>query len=113
LSCGVVFFRYEKIYTTNAQIGGFRFSSGEQLSLKSKKKYIAECKKIISREKKLMTLSQRAEVLVRGILGLPLTPFFHMSIPLLSRMYVFFMQIPNVIYYDFKKQTFRKSWRRR
>jgi glycosyltransferase involved in cell wall biosynthesis len=107
------FFRYEKLYTTNALIGGFRFSSAEQLSLKNKKLYIAECKKIIRREINRMTLLQKAEALLRGALGLPLTPFFRMNIPFLSRLYVFLMKIPDVVYYDFNNQTFVKDWCRR
>jgi glycosyltransferase involved in cell wall biosynthesis len=106
------FFRHDNIYTSIVLIGGFRFSSNQQLSIKSKTEYIYECKKIISREKNMMSFGEKLEVFIRGIFGIPLTPFFQANIPIFRWLYVKIMKIPDVIYYDFKEQIFKKRWRR-
>jgi hypothetical protein len=44
------FFRFEKLYVTNALIGGFRMRSSNQLSLEGMSKYLEEAQKVIKDE---------------------------------------------------------------
>lgn len=107
------FFRHEHLYTTNALIGGFRFSSDQQLSFRKKKEYIDECRQILKREWRQLPLSNKLLIFLRCVVGRPLTPFYQLRLPVLSRLYVWIMDIPDVIYYDFKKHQFSKYWHRR
>jgi len=98
------FFRFEKLYVTNALIGGFRARSSNQLSLEGMPKYLEEANMILVKES--INIKEKIKIKRYKIIML----FFKIAIKILERIKNKYLKlelgITPDIYFNRKTQEF-------
>ena len=100
------FFRHARLHTTTSLIGGFRYRAGGQRSLDFRPEYLAECRRVIERERRRCSYGVRVGLSVLRLVGLPLGIAFFLDIPVLRAPYRAMFRIPPTISYDFGRRWY-------
>lgn len=101
------FFRKEKLYTVTSNLAGFRHRNENQVSKTFANEYMAECLKIVKRERKLLTGAEKVGRLFRQLLKPFLFPLFFLDFPLLKTIYRRVFDIPPLVIFDFEESVFK------
>ncbi len=102
------FFRHDKLFTTNAELAGFRYRTGQRSTVQ-RLSYLEECVNILKRERAQFGLWRRLTYTILRPPALFIGFFFFTDWPLIKRIYPAFMGIPPVISYDFSKMQLSAS----
>ncbi|MBL4709586.1 MAG: glycosyltransferase [Flavobacteriales bacterium] len=103
------FFRFEKLHTTTFELAGFRHRKDEQRSKDFLHIYLEEAKKIIRREKKVLSFKIRLILPIMNLIRWFLGPFFFFDSLLINKIYPFLFGIPTLINYDFDLHDYVRS----
>jgi glycosyltransferase involved in cell wall biosynthesis len=103
------FFRHAKLYTVQSVLGGFRYRREGQRSRDFRERYLGECATVVRRERKHVGLSARLGLMLLRPLAMALGIWFYYDVPLLRLPYIWVMNLPRVVSYDFGKMRFVKK----
>jgi len=100
------FFRHEQLYTTTIPLAGFRYNSPEQISIGKRKEYLEECGRMLKEERAEMSIIALINTKLRWLVAQPFKLFFGFNFPWLTAVYCQILQLPDLIFYDFKENQF-------
>jgi len=101
------FFRYAKLHTTLALIGGFRYRKHNQRSRDHIEAYLKECARAVDEEFHQRTPpGPKWKYTLLRIIGFPLGVLFFLNIPLFRNLYEWLYDIPYPIIYNFDRHKF-------
>jgi glycosyltransferase involved in cell wall biosynthesis len=103
------FFRFEKLHTTTLELSGFRHRKEGQRSKIGKKTYLEECRQVVKREQKRLSVGAKMGLPFRFLSKWLFGPFFFMDWIVFRAFYRVLFSIPGVIYYDFHAHDFTKT----
>lgn len=103
------FFRTEKLYTTTALLGGFRYRGEDQRSRSQMEEYLSQSRKVIKRERQRLSGLQRVGLMGLRMLGFVPGLYYFYGIPFLRRIYPWLFRLPPMIQYDFYQEKFVKD----
>ena len=100
------FFRHARLHTTTSLIGGFRYRCEGQRSRDLRPEYLAECRRVIQRERGHLSSGARLGLSALRLMGVPLGIAFFLDIPLLRAAYRALFRIPPTLSYDFDRRSY-------
>jgi hypothetical protein len=106
------FFRHARLHTTTSLIGGFRYRTDGQRSRARRPEYLAECWRVIQRERREYSYAGRVGLSVLRLIGWPLGIGFFLDIPVVRAPYRAMFRIPAAITYDFGRGAYVRGDRK-
>lgn len=103
------FFQHAKLFTVQSLLGGFRYRREGQRSRDFRDRYLAECVSVIKRERKKLGALRRIGLSILRPISMAFGIWFYYDVPLMRLPYIWMMQLPNVISYDFSIMDYRKK----
>ena len=103
------FFRHAQLYTVESLLGGFRYRREGQRSREFRDQYLGECASVIKRERKALGWLVMIGLSVFRPISMAFGIWFFYDVPLIRLPYIWMMQLPRMISYDFGKMAYRKK----
>ncbi len=91
------FFRHAQLFTTNRKLGGFRYHSDDQLSIKHREVYLKNAKQLIAKELSSFSEEVLKDSEKRWRESRLYKPFFYFDIPVFGKAYSDLLELPPFI----------------